>query len=194
MSQIGNHMLPCIPDKPARRKIVKGLFNSLEMGVSYESWRREHSVPDIRTTSDLRISLPNGTLFDIKEYMQTLTKGNETLEGIWGDAIDSSRLWRSFWNPAGADPAASFLSFLRQELEARTSMKAKMAMLRECEKQGTKILNLQHDGIVVATGSEIGSAELRLALQCACSRATGYHQPVEIKTIEIPGRETPSLP
>ena len=107
--------------------------------------------------------------------MQTLTKGNETLESIWGDAIDFTRLWRSF------------------KLEA-TSMKAKIAMLRECEKQGTKILNLQHDGIVVATGSEIGSAELRLALQCACSRATGYHQPVEIKTIEIPGRETPSLP
>ena len=46
MWHLGKHYMPDNADADARRKEIKKLLNSLEMGGRYEDWKRKAGIPN----------------------------------------------------------------------------------------------------------------------------------------------------
>ena len=97
--------------------------------------------------------------------------------------MEFAKQFRQHWKPiSGSNPEDSLQSFMRQELEA-LSLRTKFDIIKKLGNQSAKVLNLQHDGMIIYPG-EVGAAEMRELLEKACSKVLGYSQPVVIKTHE----------
>ena len=74
-------------------------------------------------------------------------------------------------------PERTLASYVFQEAEGVS----RQAKVRWAVQQGHTVLNLEHDGVVLAFEPGVGVAQAERDLRRACSHALGYDQPVEHK-------------
>ena len=80
------------------------------------------------------------------------------------------------WRHARADshPDRTTASYVFQEAEGLS----RLAKLWWARTRGHKVQNLQHDGIILTTGTDIPPRAVARALTAVCTNALGYPQPV----------------
>ena len=171
-----------------RRKIVKQLINAAQNGSSVEAWCAMWGVPAHRRLSDLNgdgcAVLPTGggtrlsltTLFaELRAYSRYVAQ-----ELPRADALLTS--W-SRW--AGRAPSAvdsTLCYWVNSEYEF-ASLMTKVDVLNRFGYRGTRVLNLQWDGVVAAPG-DIAPAALADVMSDACRRRLAYRQPVAVKAMD----------
>ena len=80
-------------------------------------------------------------------------------------------------------------SYLRQEYE-ETSLATQIHVANCLKGMSVRPINLQHDGLVLATG-RVGPEHLQRLLTEHCSMSLGYPQPVQIKSMPTHVAEHP---
>ena len=144
------------------------------------TWRGDWGIPDEIRGVDLKIKLSDGKNFDATSYIRALEHSAEWLAATWPRMSEFARSWRTYWKPAGGEYKNSLLSFAMQEYEA-ASLAAKIDACKMIP--GAEVINLQHDGVIVATDVTQLAGVVK-DMQQACEQVLGYEQPLTVKKIE----------
>ena len=163
-----------------RRDRIKALFNSLDMDGTYSAWRVRMGIADgTLPAAAMVVDLGASGRFDFAAYRNAQAVGASWL----ADRLPAMRAFvvAHLRNERDAKrlehPERTLASYVFQEAEGVS----RQAKVRWAVQQGHTVLNLEHDGVVLAFEPGVGMAQAERDLRRACSHALGYDQPVEHK-------------
>ena len=192
MRSVANKLWPGCPPSENRSK-VKQLFAAKDMRGSTSAWCNRNGIDDPNKVLDVEVDTDGWThlpQFTPRGYFQAITEGLDDIDEKWKATTDFISEWKAWYKPTNKDAEGTMQSYLRQEAEAE-SLNAKWHVLQCVRDCGTRPLNLQHDGLVVACG-KIPPDNLRAIFTEESSKALCYTQPVEVKSMKTANPTTPS--
>ena len=165
------HLFPGMEWKEQRKR-MKTIILGYDMDSGVDAWATIYGNPDGKTVAGKTVPLASGRPYALDEY-------RAAQRGATAWMADQSSRMLQFVDAAMTakdraakkDPRRRVKSYLLQEAEA-VSRAAKMAW---CQARRLRVVNLQHDGIVVyglpAGEEDATAAELSAAASAACGYA-----------------------
>ena len=175
-----------------KRALIKRVTTAYDMGAALDFWREleEYRGASIRTLSGVSIFVGN-RLFSLEAYRAELAAAATWMAERAGSMLDfvsqddcRSGKKRGKKRRRRTPPSLTLKSFVLQEAEAV----GREAKLRAAAALGLRVVNLQHDGVVV-TGVEEGKQdEVAQAMSEAVTVSCGYESRVvleQVRNVEV---------
>ena len=189
MRKYAEFLFPTLPwtapgAQPQQKKRMKAIINGFDMDSGLEAWGKQYDNPDGKKLKGTQLTLGCGTPYALESYHKAQRKGTEWV------AANSKRmleLVEQCMKPGerthAGKAALRVKSYLLQEAEA-VSRGAKDAWCRE---HGVRVLNLQHDGIMIGSDlpNELSADEVAELMGAAATRAAGYEVVVTAERVGI---------
>ena len=161
-----------------RRSKMKVITNAYDMDAKENMWEKKFGNPHKRTLTNIVMKLPDGTNFSMDKYRKAqemgtkwmTTRSERMVELLNGLHLKGKKKYKN--------KKLMAKSYMLQEAEA-TSREAKIRWARE---KGIRVINLQHDGIVLMLDPE-KEKETTRALQETASEACGYKIRIKAKKL-----------
>ena len=195
MRWLGAKLLPSLPVLH-RRAEVKLLINLLDMDGTYGGWRLSHgevqagaagpgwpALPGCPSLPGPALLLPSGEVFEVRRYFREQTERTvwvglqrphlTALYDWWRQSELNRRDWK--------DPSRT----LKSDMLAEYEFASRGAKRWWADMHGHFWLSLQHDGVVMALVRGTLLAEALRKIETCLTAVLGYHQPVELKSMDV---------
>jgi hypothetical protein len=183
----GSHLWP--DEEPAvRRKRMKATTNAYDMDAGAGIWERRFGNPRGRTLRGVTKTLSDGTKFSMEAYQKAQEGSTDWLWIQAGGALRS--FMKRSYQQDERKRRLRWKSYVLQEAEA-CAREAKMAW---ATREGIRVMNLQHDGIVTGSLGGRQSQEVARGMQEAASHASGHEVQVKGELIWCEAAEDAGAP
>ena len=177
----------CALRREEKLALVKRIATAYDMGASLDFWRgeKEYGVAEIDTLSGKTVFV-GGRSFSLEAYRAELAataawmaqRAAGMLEYL-GQADHRTRGKKGKQKRRRAQPTLTLKSFVLQEAEAV----GREAKIRAATALGLRVVNLQHDGIVVRGVVEGRHKEVARVMSEAVTAACGYEAGVTVERV-----------
>ena len=170
-----------------KRALVKRITTAYDMGAALDFWREleEYKGASIRTLSGVNI-LVGRRVFSLEAYRSELAAAAAWMAERAGSMLDyvsqgdcRSGKRRGKRRRQRTPPAVTLKSFVLQEAEAV----GREAKIRAAAALGLRVVNLQHDGVVVAGMADDRKEEVARVLSEAVTASCGYESNVTLEKV-----------
>ena len=196
LKQLGNSYFPHIQDQDELYTRMKTLMLALDFDGSIKKWEHDWNIHAAKQlgTQDRTLTNPDQTNpISFRTYVELVPTRTKWIHDHTPDMVNLIQNWQSNTNNQYTSeptqigrnrPEVTSKCFSLQELESD----GREAKIREANYLGQRVLNLQHDGIVIGLNRnpELGRDTIKEKLHEAISKDLGYNQPVEGDTMKAP--------
>ena len=127
------------------------------------------------TFRDMVVTIEEGgqrRRWSLQAHILAMEVGTDSVKNKMAAMYEMVKSWRH--SREGSHPDRTTASYVFQEAEGIS----RLAKLWWARVRGHKVQNLQHDGVILTTGTDIQPQAVARAMTAVCTHALGYAQPV----------------